>query len=241
MSLNTYSLDLESTSSQYAYITDASQTGLDLTTDFTLEAWVKIESNPGTGVNYIIDGKWATDTADQSYLFYYNNQAGVYYLSCAFRGTGGISNIDVAQTLTTGTWFHVAAVVDISVPDITLYVNAADIGGSMANTAATDINNGAAEFRVGARQSDGSYADMLVDEVRAWSDIRTGAEITDNYQTQLVGNEAGLVGYWKLNNAYTDSTSNANTLTASGSPVFSTDVPFAGTADAFTPIVGFFI
>ena len=43
-SANTHSTDLESGSSQYWSITDASQTGLDITGDFSIEGWVKLES-----------------------------------------------------------------------------------------------------------------------------------------------------------------------------------------------------
>ena len=42
--------------------------------------------------------------------------------------------------------------------------------------------------------------DGLIDEVRIWNDKRTSTEISNNYQTQLNGNEAGLVAYWMLNN-----------------------------------------
>lgn len=37
---NTHALTLVAASSQYAYISDASQTGLDLSTDFTFEMWL---------------------------------------------------------------------------------------------------------------------------------------------------------------------------------------------------------
>ena len=59
-----------------------------------------------------------------------------------------------------------------------------------------------------------------------WSDIRTASEIADNAGVELTGSEGNLVGYWKLNNDYTDETSNGNDLTASGSPVFSTNIPW---------------
>jgi hypothetical protein len=62
---------------------------------------------------------------------------------------------------------------------------------------------------------------------RVWSDIRSEAEIQTNYQRELAGNEDNLVAYWKLNNNYLDETTNDNDLTASGSPVFSDNVPFA--------------
>jgi hypothetical protein len=76
------------------------------------------------------------------------------------------------------------------------------------------------------------FPDGLMDEVRVWNDVRTAQEISDNYEKEISGGSANLQGYWKLNNNYTDETSNGNDLTASGSPVFSTDVPFVGTAAA---------
>ena len=54
---NSHSLDLESSSSQYASITDASQTGLDITGDLTIELWAKFESLPSE-YNYSIVSKW---------------------------------------------------------------------------------------------------------------------------------------------------------------------------------------
>lgn len=70
------------------------------------------------------------------------------------------------------------------------------------------------------------YLDAKVDDIRAWSDARTSGEISANYNVELVGNEANLEGYWKVNNAATDETANANNLTLSGSPAYSTDIPF---------------
>ena len=48
-SSNTASVDLEANSSQYASISDASQTGLDLTSDLTLALWVRFEFVPSSG------------------------------------------------------------------------------------------------------------------------------------------------------------------------------------------------
>ena len=47
---------------------------------------------------------------------------------------------------------------------------------------------------------------------------------------ELDGDEAGLVGYWKLNNSLLDETSNDNDLTNNNSATFSTDVPFSGSS-----------
>jgi len=81
------------------------------------------------------------------------------------------------------------------------------------------------------------FFDGLIDEVRVWNDIRSDAEVDDNKLTELVGNEAGLAGYWKLNNDYLDETSNNNDLTAVAAPVFSTDVPFVGDVTAVKDVI----
>ena len=74
-------------------------------------------------------------------------------------------------------------------------------------------------------KSETIFCDGHFDELRIWTDIRTAQEISDNYQTELVGNEANLVGYWKFNNDLTDETSNSYDLTGVNSPTFSTDIP----------------
>ena len=58
---NTHSLDLELGSSQYAYIDNGDQSGLGVTGDFTIEAWVRIETFGAT--NHAIVGKRNNDVA----------------------------------------------------------------------------------------------------------------------------------------------------------------------------------
>jgi len=64
---------------------------------------------------------------------------------------------------------------------------------------------------------------------KLWSDVRTPTEISDNYDSELVGNEAGLVGYWKFSNNGLDETANDNDLTNNNVATFSSDVPFDAT------------
>jgi hypothetical protein len=54
---NTKSLFLDASNTDYAYLTDGSQTGLDITGSITLEAWIKLESLPASGVSYAIVAK----------------------------------------------------------------------------------------------------------------------------------------------------------------------------------------
>ena len=221
---NTHSLDLESSSSQYAYITDANQTGLDLTTDFTIEFWANFETIAGS----TIINKYENGVGGYLVELSGSNNLKVLYSA---DGTNKSESYTTSAISGTG-WHHYAIVVDISNPaDTKIYIDCVSQSVTDNSTNATSLIGTSVPFHIGANQSPAEYFDGLIDEVRIWNDIRTQQEIQDNYQKELVGNETNLVGYWKFNNDYTDETSNGNDLTASGSPVFSTDVPFTGSTE----------
>jgi len=226
---NTYSLDIERGNSQYAYITDANQTGLDLTGDFTFEAWIKVESDP-SDVEAIL-AKLLNTGGKGGYRFYWFAQ----HIHCRVwnssdKGFGYVTDNNVVAT---GAWHHVAVSHDSSEKLMVIYIDGSSVNVTkdLDETGSGGVGNTDAPFYIGADPATGSYVwgfDGLIDEVRVWSDIRTSTEISDNYNKQLVGNEANLVGYWQFNDDYLDLTSNNNDLTAVNSPVFSTDVPFVG-------------
>lgn len=220
---NTHSLDLEASSSQYAFRND--NASLSQTGDITIEAWVKFESLPANGQSMPLVTKFADgSTGQNAYAFWVYNNAGSYLIGCYQSGDGtNISNITVSITLSTGVWTHLAVSLDVSAHSAEFFKNGVSLGSNSAGTQ-TALFDGTRPFRIGAF-ADGNYYDGLIDEVRLWSTLKTASDILSNYQKELVGNESNLVGYWKLNNDYTDSTANANDLTSSGSPSFSTDVP----------------
>lgn len=231
----THSLDLELSSAQYAYITDASQTGLDITGDITIEAWIKVESAPATNSWFTIAGKWGAGDPNNSYQMVYWNNSGTLRFGLFTDNGSGTTNISArAQTFTTATWYHVAAQFDASTGVAEFFVDGSSIGTSAGS--AITISNGGASFTIGVEDHDVSpnrYFDGLVDDVRVWDDLRTGTEINDNKDNcSLSPSEANLQGWWHLNNGYLDETSNNNDLTAVNSPVFSTDVPYTCVAEA---------
>lgn len=221
---NTHSIDLESGSTQYLSITDAAQTGLDILSDISLECWVKLESAPGEGVVYVLFSKW-TVSPTKSYYLEYSDSAGTtrFRFFVSSNGTNSESYV-VNHTLSTATWTHVAVTWDASASTAKFYVNGTQTGTDQVG-ALTSIANTAAPVEIGASNGANPF-DGLIDDVRIWDDIRTVTEISDNKSLELVGDEANLQAYWQLNNALTDSTANANTLTNNNAAVFSTDVPF---------------
>lgn len=230
---NTHSIDFERDNSQYLSIADGDQTGLNLTIDFTIEAWVKIETLPSVaGARFGIVAK-AAGGGDSSYALDLFDDDCLYL---DFSDTGGGNAGDITRVKSTnpvidgddvGKWVHFAASVDISqgASGIILYKNGSPIADTDVFNNATTIYDGGSAFTINFGWA-GEYLDGKIDDVRVWNDIRTAQEISDNYQKELVGDEANLVGYWKFNNSLLDETANNNDLTNNNGATFSTDVPF---------------
>lgn len=233
MVANTNSLDLEYSSAQYAFITD--NVPLSITGDISIEAWVKLERLPSTiGDRVAIVAKWRL-SGQQSYLFRFTADDKLeFWADETGANTDLTRNTATSATVSAGdvgAWVHLAVTCDISVPAVKMYKNGVEIATTVVNATATSIFDSTSNFQIGAYQNAAGTADDLfdglVDDVRVWSDVRTDNEIADNMSRELVGDEANLVGYWKLNNDYLDETSNNSDLTGGGTPVFSTDVPFS--------------
>lgn len=230
---NTHSIDLEQGSSQYLSITDASQTGLDLASTFSIELWTKPET---IGVNNPLVNK-SNDSGSPTHYGYElilgsDNKVRLRVSKDGTSSAGQFGSYATTDAVysSAGTWKHIAITCTVGNTPI-VYID----GSSVSMTVEASITSGSVEnneeiFKIGYSVPYGRTYDGLIDEVRVWSDVRTSGEISDNYQTELNGDEAGLVGYWKLNNSILDETSNGNDLTNNNSAVFSTDVPFAGGA-----------
>ena len=216
---NIASLDLESGSSQYASRADTAS--LSITGDMSIECWVKRES---TGAHCMVSKQG--DGVNASYFFQFHSTDKYRFSVSATGGDFSVFPASTTSVVADGSWHHVAVTYNAAAGTCAFYLDGAADGTGASLP--TSIHDNVSNFHVGrtGAAADFQYFDGLIDEVRIWNDIRTAQEISDNYRTELVGNEAGLAAYYKFNNVYTDATANANDLTASGSPVFSTDIPF---------------
>ncbi len=131
--------------------------------------------------------------------------------------------------LTLGTWQQVGVSWDASASTAEFMLNASSLGTRTGTF--TSINNNASRFAIGAHYDGAGSAtafwDGLIDEGRVFSATVSAGAMQSGLSSQIPTNIAGLVGYYKFNNDYTDATVNANTLTATGSPTFSSNVPFS--------------
>jgi hypothetical protein len=234
LAANTYSLDFESGSSQHAYAADSAS--LSITGDMTIEFWVKPESLPDTQYRIVDKTNDASNQDAYSILVSSNGKLNLTISSSDGAYTDGIFWNSTNALFSTGAWAHFAIVVDVSASSVTVYKNGTAVAGTSSGTG-TSIFNGTAKLSIGCQAWDNPirFYDGLIDEVRIWNDIRTEAEIQANMNVELVGNEAGLVAYYKLNNSALDETANNNDLTLVNSPTYSTDVPFVGASPAVIP------
>ncbi|MFI3181264.1 MAG: Ig-like domain-containing protein [Methylococcales bacterium] len=189
--------------------------------DFTIEYWIKTTQIGTTGANWW-NGKGIIDAdvggpADDFGISLVGNKIGF-----------GIGNLDTTifstSDVNTGNWTPIAVTRTKSTGEMKLYVNgtleATGRGSTNSLTAPTitfgNLNNGAP-----------SYFDGLLDEVRFWNTVRSQVEIQASKNTELLGNEAGLVNYYKFNQGVaggtntgltiaTNSSGNANNGTLSG-------------------------
>lgn len=194
--------DFNAADSEYAYIDDGDQTGLDITGDFTLEAWIKLDQLPSTaGHDFQIISK--TDigvTGGYSLTI----RSATNQLRVTFSDGVNSTRVDMDEAFDSGdvgNWIHVGVSVDISVPSIVFYKNASVAASTAAATDATSLDSGSSDFIIGAVKVSGTpdrFFDGKIDDVRVWNDIRTGTEISDNYDVELEGTESGLVAYYSF-------------------------------------------
>lgn len=232
MDLNTHSGAFEQLQFQYAGIADGAQTGLDLATDaLTFEAWGKMTAGGPSYLPILGKSQYAGNNQSYEWGFIGND----LYLRISDDGASLDANLYTLGDLRGDGWHHFATTWDAASDDMYVYFD-----GALMNVVplhlmfASGIHDGTADFFVGRWGAVGDSSKFWhgeLDEIRVWSHVRTPAEILTNYNVHLVGDEAGLVGYWRLDDDWLDETANNNDLTPAGgaaAPTFSTDVPFVG-------------
>lgn len=210
---NTHCIDLELSSSQY--LSHATNVIWDLSTG-SIEAWINLESDVG-GTDYTII---STETGGVGFALKVTSSTGNKLAFSINGGTGHVMNAG-STTLSLATWYHVAVAWDTAGAKI--YLNG--VQDATVTDSAT-ISPSTNELRIGNSSVSTRLFDGKIDDIRIWNTKKTAADILASYRKELVGTETGLVSYWKLDNALTDSTTSAQTLTNNSAAVFSTSVPF---------------
>lgn len=192
---------------------------LNLTNGMTLEAWVKPSL---TGGPRTLIAKASSPSifcyslglnSSRKVLLRTSDSAGNIFLSV----TGGTA-------LATGQWRHVSASWNGTQGKILLDGVLDGSGSGVGTTRVSTISS----FLVGGIFGSESFGGNL-DQIRVWNIARTESDIQGDYQSILAGNEAGLVGLWRLSpgegQTMLDSTPNGHDLTKGADPGEDTSDP----------------
>lgn len=177
-------------SSEYLSISDGAQSGLDLSGNFTISAWVKFNS-VATGQGVL--AKYG-NAGNRSYYLALNS--GIPQVAVSPNGTSVV--VANGPSLSSGTWYHLAAVYNGST--LTLYTNGA-AGTPVSHS--SGVFNSSAPFEIG-RITSGSYLGGHVALAAIWSRALSPAEISAQYGGLTYAgfspaNKANLASYWHLN------------------------------------------
>jgi len=228
------SVRLQNSLLQWASITEAAQNGaLDIAGDFTIEAWINPRTLPTTNDGFAICGRWGG--GQTAFVFVLYNNAGSQGVDAYISDDGtNYDRVGITYSFPVGSWSHLAVTCTVASPvasEFIFYIDGVEytIGYTVYITgvpAVSTIYAATTEpFGLGTFGPGGMPFNGMMDDLRLWNDVRTASEIQDNMNVELVGDEANLVGYWKLNGDFQDSTANANHLIAAGTvlPVFKKD------------------
>jgi hypothetical protein len=229
--VNTYSADFEAASTQYFSIDDASQTGLDLTGDWAWECWYRFESLPADTEYTAIAEKWVG--GERQYGFAITNDTGTYkfYYVDSAAGAGDVKSGSVAfTTLAVDTWYHIGLSRDASAASVSVFIGDEDTDEHTLVGTISSLNtstfNGTNPLYFGYGPANfTNYFDGLQDDCRVYDTTKTIDDFNGTMNEELVGNESGLIAYWKFENDALDTTANNNDLTNNNSVAFVTIVP----------------
>lgn len=165
------------------YVEIADDNSLDLTTNYTIETWIKPESfsfMAGIVKKYHIAGS--------GYVLRLHTDAP--YTGLCFDEMYTSTGIMEA-----GNWYHIAAVNDNGTRK--LYLNGVE--QTLTGTPiSVQVNSDPVILGVDFLFT-GRYFNGDMEEVRIWNVARTEAQINENMHTFLDGTETGLVSYYQFN------------------------------------------
>ena len=156
---------------------------------FTLEAWVKIPAGTKADSNPII--AWENSSPSITHNVQFRSSNGK--LQLGLDNGSSWSPVTSAQDIDTGDWVHVAVVRAGS--SVTLYID-----GELANAGSTFHAPDVDQMFIGRFVDDdtSNHFTGQIGEVRIWNTARTADRISENKTRQLVGNEFGLLAYYRI-------------------------------------------
>ncbi|MFI1004293.1 LamG-like jellyroll fold domain-containing protein [Streptomyces galbus] len=142
---------------------------------YAVEAWVKPNSHDGPVLGRSGEYQLSVDTAGRVSLTH----------------EGAPAPLLSTETVPTDTYTHLAATFDGTTAK--LYVN-----GRPAGSAALPFTPATGVDTLIGKDDAGDHFEGDLDELRIWNRVRSETELTDDMSHRLIGNEPGLVAYYRF-------------------------------------------
>ena len=199
-------VDLESGSSQYLSIADASCANLEISGSQTWGAWIKAES---LGNNAFILGKHNNGSHGKDLRLFTDNKVDI-----TFQGLSTTIQLKSDVVLEAGKWYFVCGIYDSANSKIKIWVNGTK-KEAIASGSTTDAN---APFFIGATNQDtgstpGFFFDGIIDDAFVFDRALTDEEVQSIYGS-------GLQAYYRLEADGTDDSPNGYDLTEVNTPTY---------------------
>ncbi len=194
------------------YASHEAASSLNLIDAFTLEAWILPEGwgeNTNFGFGRIFDKQKILLSLIKSHPVY-NDSCMMLQISHS-NGTNSIS-MTPDNSVNLNEWQHVAVSYNATISGVSLYINGVEQVISYRTNPSGNVNDNSTNNLVtGNNLGQISTFEGSIDETRVWDIVRTSNEIQNNMNQYLIGNESGLVGYWKMNEGNGDTLTDLST------------------------------
>lgn len=169
---------------------DTVTTPITITSSYTKEAWIYFQ-NPGLSNNIIS----ARGTSNGSF----------FYIPSGGLLTAGHNNsltaVQDGTAMSINTWYHVAVTYDAPTTTMRLYKNGVLVS---SNNAVAPISS---NFTIAlGSYVNGYFFQGSIDEARVWNNARSISQIQSTMNTELSGNESGLLAYYNFNQGIANGT-----------------------------------
>jgi hypothetical protein len=202
-------------------------TALNLTNDWTIEAWFKDEDPRGFNHGYA--GLLYKGDRDRDPEAPYFLEVGFKRLQAGLRSgwTDYSVQYELSSTVDPKRWHHAAATFRVSTRTLTLYLDGLPVAQTRVARASRGNTRPLELGRIGVQS--GKYLRGKLDDVRVWNVVRTPAQIAANYRTEPDTSVefSGLVANWTFNEAsgtQADDARGGPPARLSGGAGFATDV-----------------
>jgi tetratricopeptide (TPR) repeat protein len=170
----------------------------------TISLWIKPTDFPNRYAPIIFKGDERTSNLSHRSYILYLRENGKIQIASSPNGQGQRSFYTASNTIKLNKWYHIAGVIDAKRDAMRLFIDGVEVGRTDFK-GKESFYESRKPLRIGwtheeERPTQSPFVG-LIDEVRIWNVARTEAEIRSDMNTELKGNESGLVAYWKFDEA----------------------------------------